>query len=54
MNTEDNTGPDSILGVFETKKEAKGFVADYVLANDISTEWLFLAGKKITRIEGVN
>ncbi|UAT29467.1 hypothetical protein K7T73_12740 [Bacillus badius] len=48
MYTEENTGPESIKGVFEDEITAKKFIADYVLENDISTEWLYLVGKEVT------
>lgn len=48
MYTEENTGPESIEGVFEDETTAKMFIADYVLSKDIDTTYIELTEKEVT------
>lgn len=47
MDTSEETGSESIKGVFATEEQAKYYIADYALDNDIDTTYLELVKKKI-------
>ncbi|MDO6448118.1 hypothetical protein [Oceanobacillus profundus] len=40
-------GSESIKGLFDSEEKAKLFIADYVLKNEVNSEYLELVKKKI-------
>lgn len=47
MYTESNTGEESIIGVYSSETKAKLSIADYVLDEDIITDYLELVEKEV-------
>lgn len=47
MNTDQNVGTDSIIGLFENRGQAINFIGEYVLKNEINTSNLELSKKKV-------
>ncbi len=47
INTEQNVGAESIIGLFENKGQAINFIGEYVLKNEIDTSYLELVKKKV-------
>lgn len=47
MDTNYETGAESVVGVFETKQQALIFTGEHALQNDIETSNLYLFKKKV-------
>lgn len=50
-DSESETGSNSIKGVFANENDAKLFLADYVLANEIDTSYLDIVSRPVEELE---